>query len=114
WATVGLGNVQETENQLYPAAQTYRRVLQLAGDPPQPAACEAHLDLARICYEWNDLDAAQQHGQQSVQLARQIENTDRVVACEVLLARLKLAQGDAVGAAARSEEHTSELQSRGH
>jgi LuxR family maltose regulon positive regulatory protein len=100
WATVGLGNVQETENQLYPAAQTYRRVLQLAGDPPQPAACEAHLDLARICYEWNDLDAAQQHGQQSVQLARQIENTDRLVACEVLLARLKLAQGDAVGAAA--------------
>ncbi|TMD74512.1 MAG: LuxR family transcriptional regulator, partial [Chloroflexi bacterium] len=90
WATVGLGNVQETENQLYPAAQTYRRVLQLAGDPPQPAACEAHLGLARICYEWNDLDAAQQHGQQSVQLARQIENTGRLVACEVLLARLKL------------------------
>src|SRR5947209_6802962 len=100
WATVGLGNVQETENQPYPAAQAYRRVLQLAGDLPQPAACEAHLGLARICYEWNDLDAAQQHGQQSVQLARQIENTDRLVACEVLLARLKLAQGDAVGAAA--------------
>jgi LuxR family maltose regulon positive regulatory protein len=30
-ATVGLGNVQETENQLYPAAQTYQRVLQLVG-----------------------------------------------------------------------------------
>ena len=43
--------------------------------------------------ETNDLDAAQQHGQQSVKLAPQLQNTDRCVACEVLLARLKLAQG---------------------
>ena len=64
-----------------------------------PGAYEAHLGLARILYEWNDLDAAQQHGQQSVELARQIENNDRVVACEVLLARLKLARGDVAGAA---------------
>jgi LuxR family maltose regulon positive regulatory protein len=99
-ATVGLGNVQETENQLYPAAQTYQRVLQLVGESPLPFACEAHLGLARICYEWNDLDEASQHGQQSVQLARQIENNDRVVAGEVFLARLKLAQGDVAGAAA--------------
>ena len=99
-AATGLGNVQEADNQLYLAAQTYRRVLQLVGDQLQPAACEAHLGLARICYEWNDLDAAQQHAQQSGQLARQLENTDRFVACEVFLARLKLAQGDVDGAAA--------------
>jgi LuxR family maltose regulon positive regulatory protein len=67
---------------------------------PLPIACEAHLGLARICYEWNDLDEASQHGQQSIHLARQIENNDRVVACEVFLARLNLAQGDAAGAAA--------------
>ena len=47
----------------------------------------------------NDLDAAEQHGQQSLQLARQIENTDRFVASELFLARLKLAQGDVAGAA---------------
>jgi len=98
-ATTGLGEVQEAENQLHLAAQTYRRVLQLAGDPPLPVACEAHLGLARIAYEWDDLDAAQKHGQQGVQLARQIENADRFVACEVFLARLKLAQGDVDGAA---------------
>jgi LuxR family maltose regulon positive regulatory protein len=103
-ATIGLGTIQEADNQLYPAAQTYRRVLQLAGDLPQPAACEAHLGLARLCYEWNDLDGASQHGQQSVHLARQLENIGRCVAGEVLLARLKLAQGDAVGAAALLEE----------
>ncbi|GAB4531985.1 MAG: LuxR C-terminal-related transcriptional regulator [Anaerolineae bacterium] len=99
-ASTGLGAVQEAENQLHLAAQTYRRVLQLAGDPPLlAAACEAHLGLARILYEWNDIDAAHQHGQQSVPLARQLENTDRCVACEVFLARLKLAQGDVAGAA---------------
>ncbi|SRR5216683_45980 len=103
-ATIGLGTVQETENQLYLAAETYRRVLQLVGESPLPAACEAHLGLARICYEWNDLDAAGQHGQQSLHLARQLENTDRVVASEVLLARLKLARGDVDGAAASLAE----------
>ena len=58
-ATIGLGNVQETENQLYLAAETYRHVLQLAGDQPLQIINEAHLGLARVLYEWNDLDAAQ-------------------------------------------------------
>ncbi|MEP7359223.1 MAG: LuxR family transcriptional regulator, partial [Anaerolineales bacterium] len=30
-ATTGLGNIQEVENELHPAAETYRRILQLAG-----------------------------------------------------------------------------------
>ena len=104
-ATIGLGQVQELENQLYPAAETYRRVLQLVGDHPLPSACEAYLGLARICYEWNDLDAAEQHGQQSLQLARQYDRViDRFIICEVFLARLKLARGDVAGAAAMLAE----------
>jgi LuxR family maltose regulon positive regulatory protein len=97
-AIIGLGRLQEADNQLFLAAETYQRSLQLLGEPPLPVAFEAHLGLARICYEWNDLDAAQQHALQSVQLARQTESTDRVVAGEVLLARLKFVQGDAAGA----------------
>ena len=59
-----------------------------------------HLGLARIFYEWNDLDAAEQHGQQSLQLARQYDKTiDRFIIGEVFLARLKLARGDVAGAA---------------
>ena len=100
-ATIGLGNIQETQNQLHEAVHTYERVLQVVGDPPLPVACEAHLGLARVFYEWNDLDAAEQHGQQAVHLARQFENIiDRSVACEVFLARLKLAQRDVAGAEA--------------
>ncbi|MEJ2353975.1 MAG: hypothetical protein P8Y03_29730, partial [Anaerolineales bacterium] len=97
-ATTCLGQVQESENQLNLAADRYRRVLQLAGDPPLPAACEAHLGLARIYYQWNNLDVAQQHGQQSLQLARQMENVDTPATSMVILGRLKLAQGDAAGA----------------
>ena len=100
-ATVGLGNVQEAENQLPPAAETYRRVLQLAGDQPLQIISEAHLGLARVLYEWNDLQAAEPHGRQSLHLARQYDSViDRFVICEVFLARLKLAQGDVAGAAA--------------
>ena len=86
-ATTFLGFIQEMENQLYLAAETYRRILQLVGNPPQSTASEAYLGLARIFYEWNDLDAAQEYGQQSVQLAWQLENTDRFVPYQMFLAR---------------------------
>jgi LuxR family transcriptional regulator, maltose regulon positive regulatory protein len=98
-ATLSLGQVQETENQLHLAAESYQRSLQLAGDPPQGMACEAFLGLARICYEWNDLGAAEQHGQQSVQVAGQAI-IDTIASYEVLVARLRLAQEDVTGAVA--------------
>jgi LuxR family maltose regulon positive regulatory protein len=100
-ATNDLGYVQEIENQLPQAVKTYQHALQLFGDQPRPHAWQTFLGLARISYEWNDLDAAEQHGQQSLQLARQYEGTiDRFVISEVFLARLKLARGDVDGAAA--------------
>jgi LuxR family maltose regulon positive regulatory protein len=100
-ATIGLGQIQEAENQLYLAAETYRRVLQMAGDQPLQIIYEAHLGLARVFYEWNDLAAAEQHGRQSLELARQYDQAiDRFVICEVFLARLKIAQGDIDTAAA--------------
>jgi LuxR family maltose regulon positive regulatory protein len=104
-AAIGLAHVQETQNQLHLAAETYRRVLELAGDPWHPATSEAHLGLARICYEWNDLPGAEQHGEQSVRLARQYGSAaDRSILGEVVLARVRLAQGDAAGATARLAE----------
>ncbi len=93
-ATIGLGLLQEVDNQLHQAAETYRRVLQQLGERPLPFACEAHLGLARVSYEWNDLAAAQQHAERSIELARQVENNDRFIASETFLARVKLAQGD--------------------
>ena len=103
-ATINLGQLQEADNQLSLATRTYRRVLQLTGDPPQPIACEAYLGLARICYQWNDLDTAQQHGQHCLQLTRQMESVDTFASYGVFLARLKLAQGDVSGAVAVLDE----------
>jgi LuxR family maltose regulon positive regulatory protein len=104
-ATTGLGNVQESENQLYQAAETYRCSLQLLGDHSSSNADQEFIGLARILYEWNDLDAAERYGQQSLQLARQYGRAvDRFVICEVFLARLKLARRDVAGAAAMLAE----------
>jgi LuxR family maltose regulon positive regulatory protein len=94
-ALIGLGQIQEFDNELYQAAETYRHVLQLVGEKPQQIIGEAHLGLARVLYEWNDLDAAEQHTRHSLHLAHQYESIiDRFVIGEVFLARLKLAQGN--------------------
>ncbi len=98
-ARIGLGSLQEAENRLHSAAENYRRALQLFGDQALPLAGQAHLGLARLLYEWNDLDAAQQQAQQSLRLARQVDN-DRINISQVFLARLKLAPGDVDEAAA--------------
>jgi LuxR family maltose regulon positive regulatory protein len=114
-ATINLGQVQEANNQLHLAQQTYQHVLHMVGDPPQPIACEAQLGLARIFYEWNDLLAAEQHGQHCLQLTQQIaiENVDTVASYRVLLARLKLAQGDVPGAIAVLDEAAAFIRQHG-
>ncbi len=98
-SAIGLGVIQEAENQLSLAFETYQRALKFGGDPTPPPACDAHLGMARIFYQWNDLESAQYHAQQSLMLARQIINTDRSDLCELFIARLMVAKGDPVGAA---------------
>jgi LuxR family maltose regulon positive regulatory protein len=109
-ASIGLGQVQETENQLHLAAKTYRRVLQLIGDQLQPAACEAYLGLARIFYEWNNLEAAQKHAHQSLQVAAHqsvqqhnfVHQMPEIVAAQVLTL---LNQDNLAAAAHLAEKH---------
>ncbi|MHB0857954.1 MAG: LuxR C-terminal-related transcriptional regulator [Anaerolineae bacterium] len=100
-----LGQAQELDNQLHQAAETYRRVLQMVGDQPLPNAGSGHLGLARIYYQWNDLDAAERHGQQGLQLVRHYDRViDRFIVAEVFLASLKLVKRDVAGAAAALAE----------
>ncbi|WP_068619773.1 LuxR C-terminal-related transcriptional regulator [Paenibacillus tuaregi] len=93
-ASSGLGNIEELENRLDAALSHYEHVLEMAGDSPLPAACEAYLGLARISYKRNDLEAAERHANLSVQLAGRLAYSDRVVACQVMLARVLLAKED--------------------
>jgi LuxR family maltose regulon positive regulatory protein len=110
-ATMCLGMIQEADNQLQLSVQTYQRVLQLAGDQPLPHLCEAHLGLARVLYEWNDLEAAEQHRRQSLHLSRQCgQAVEYSIACEVFLARLSLARREVSDAAALLEEASQSAQ----
>jgi len=104
-ALCSLGEAQELDNQLHQAAETYGRALRSFGDHPQPNANEAHLGLARISYEWNELDAAEEHGERGLRLALQYDSSiDRFILCELLLARITLARGHVAAAAARLDE----------
>jgi LuxR family maltose regulon positive regulatory protein len=98
-AATSLGQVQESQNQLFQAKDTYKSILDEIGDPPWPAVCEANLGLARIYYQWNDLDKALKFGELGLTLALQLENIDTPVSCWIFLAQLKLSQKDNTGAA---------------
>ena len=99
-AATCVGQIQQLENQLYLAAETYQRVLQLVDDYSPSSAGVVYFGLARICYEWNDLASAEQHGEQSLLLARQYNQfINRFIMGGVFLARLKLVRGDVDGAA---------------
>jgi LuxR family maltose regulon positive regulatory protein len=100
-STLGVANMQEADNQLHLAAQTFQGLLQWIGDPPPPPICEAYLGLARIHYEWNDLEAAHTFWEQNVPLAAQFgPKIDRIVLSDLFHARLKLVQGEVNEAAA--------------
>jgi LuxR family transcriptional regulator, maltose regulon positive regulatory protein len=113
-ALCNLGEARELDNELHQAAEIYRQALQSFGEHPQPNANEAHLGLARVLYEWNDLDAAEEHGIRGLQLARQYDSTvDRFILCELLLARVTAARGQAAAAAAGLQELANLARMRG-
>ena len=98
-ASIGIARMQETDNELRLAAETYEETIRCAADLPWSWISDAHLGLGRILYEWNDLDAAWERGQKGLGVARRLQNTDRPAACLVLLAHVKLAQGELAEAA---------------
>ncbi len=112
-SSTGLGMVQELQTQLPEAMKTFQRVIDLVGQPPQPLACAAYLGVARIQYEWNDLDAAETTGILGVQLARQIEGIDTPISGAMFLAQVRLAHGDEVAVMQSLSELAQEAAERG-
>lgn len=111
-ATTGLGIIQESDNQLYQAVKSYQRVLDLVGDANQPITCSAHLGLARIYYEFNDLNAAHEYAQHGTRLAQQIEGIDSAASGQIFLARIKLAQEKLVEGLALLDDVEQTVQQR--
>ncbi len=73
----------------------------MIGNLPLPYRNEALLGLARILYQWNELDTAEQYAQHGLQLVKQLNGTPTdLILSNVFLACLKLTHGDITCAAA--------------
>jgi LuxR family transcriptional regulator, maltose regulon positive regulatory protein len=96
-----LGQVQLTQGRLSAALQTFRQGLELAteaGRPALPAAGVAHVGVAEVLYERNELDAALGQAMRSVELCRQIGYAQWLVTSLTTLACIRQARGDQAGA----------------
>src|SRR5262252_7998327 len=92
--------VQLAQGRLTAALRSYRRSLEIAteaGQQPPPAGM-AHVGLAEVLYERNELAAAHQHATQGTALCCQLAFTQPLARGLAMLARIRQAQGDTAGA----------------
>jgi LuxR family transcriptional regulator, maltose regulon positive regulatory protein len=99
-ACYDLGQVQRARGHLGEALATYRQGLEVASDADRelPAAGMAHVGLAEVLYERDELDAAVDHATRGVELCRHLAFTQPLASGLALLARIRQAQGDPAGA----------------
>src|SRR5215813_10351739 len=95
-----LGQVQHAQGCLGAALHTYQERLQAAGGAGQqlPFAGMAHVGVAEVLYERDELPAAHENAAKGVALCRQLAYTQPLATGLALLARIRWAQGDAAGA----------------
>jgi LuxR family maltose regulon positive regulatory protein len=98
-ACYALGQAQRGQGRLGAALQTYRQGLELAAEAGLRAvAGVAHVGLAEILREQNELDAALEHATEGVMLCRQLGYAQQLVTSLTVLAWTQQAWGDEVGA----------------
>jgi ATP/maltotriose-dependent transcriptional regulator MalT len=94
-----LGQVQCAQGNLDAAAATYRQALDAVGHSSHAALTgPAHVGLAQVLYERNDLTAALDHATRGVTLCQRLAVTWPLATGLAVLARIRYAQGDAAGA----------------
>ena len=96
-----LGEVQRAQGNLDAALATYQQALEAADET---SAGMAHVGLAQIRYERNELAAALDHATQGIALCRQLAFTTPLGTGLAMLARIRQAQGDPAGALAAIDE----------
>ena len=94
-----LGEVQRAQGNLDAALATCQQALEVAGEGSQPALTgPAHVGLAQVLYERNELAAALDHAMRGVALCRQLAFILPLATGLAIVARIRHAQGDAAGA----------------
>lgn len=92
---IGLAQINEIKNQLYLADEYYQRILPKICEYSMLNAGVVYIGMARIHYQWNNLDTAEKFVEKSLQLAQQFSQIpNRLISSELILAYLKLARGD--------------------
>jgi LuxR family transcriptional regulator, maltose regulon positive regulatory protein len=100
-----LGEVQRARGDLDAALATGRQALEVAGASSQAAYTGiAHVSLAQVLYERNELDAALEHATRGVTLCRQLAFIAPLAAGLAVVARIRHAHGDAAGALEAMDE----------
>lgn len=97
-----LAHMQSIQGRLRQAVRTYHQAIQYAQEstfPPSPLLGMVHVGLGNVLCEWNELERAQSHVRQGIDLARLWSNWETLVPGYLCLARLQAARGDWVGAA---------------
>jgi LuxR family maltose regulon positive regulatory protein len=95
-----LGQVQRAQGRLGAALGSYRQGLETAGEagPGLPHMGIAHVGLAEVLYERDELDAAHDQATQGVALCRRLAYTQPLATGQAMLARIRYAQGDPAAA----------------
>ena len=96
-----LGQVQRAQGRLDAAHGTYQRTLAITappGGPAMPGAGAAHVGLAEVAYQRNELDSALRHITEGVPLCRQFVYTPPLASGLATLAWIRQADGDPDGA----------------
>jgi LuxR family maltose regulon positive regulatory protein len=94
-----LGQVQHAQGNLDAAAATYQQALDRLGESGQPPHLGlAHVGLAQILYERNELTAALNHATRGVTLCQQLAYTPPLATGLAVVARIRHAHGDTAGA----------------
>jgi LuxR family transcriptional regulator, maltose regulon positive regulatory protein len=95
-----LGEVLRAQGRLGAVQRTYQQGLEVASEfgPQPPPAGMAHVGLAEVLYERNELAAAHEHAAQGVALCRHLAFIQPLTTGYAMLARIRWAQGDEAGA----------------
>jgi LuxR family maltose regulon positive regulatory protein len=91
-ASAFLNKIQAARGRLRQAAESCRQVIQQ--ESKSPLTCLAHYDLGRLLYEWNHLEAAADHLQQGIELARRNGSVEFEFGGYSTLALIEQAQGE--------------------
>ena len=93
-ARYDLGQVQRTRGHLDAALATYRQALDAPGEGSQTASTGmAHVGIAQVLYERNELSAALDHATRAITLCRQLDLTPPLTAGLVVVAKIRQAYG---------------------